>query len=401
MSHLNRTMTWVIGICVLLVFAIVFRARSVSFWLYTAVLVVLIARLVVGLTLRRLRITHSMANDHVFPGERVRFTLKVRNGSPLPAPWVWVEDQVPANLHKGPVFSHVATLQPGQERTYSYEVQTTERGLYRVGRVDVSVGDWFGLRELTGIVDEPRWLTVYPRIVSIPPLKIPARLPVGPRRDPLSPFQDVDPIGLRPYRSGDPLRLIAWKATAHRDELTVKEVPLVRERITYFFLNFSRADWDPGRRFELIERVISVAATLIWWEPDPRHSLGLVAYGRITRSVPEGIGRDVEDPRVLRVAAHYGPAQRRALLETLAGLEPGDGPPFIDMLADEARHLPWGATIVLLVPTNTERLVALAAQLQTRGHPVVILTFEPRRTMGRSGITVHEVQFDMQEVRWA
>ncbi len=398
---MNRTLNWTVILGILLVFAIVVRARSVAFWLYVGILVLLTARLVVGLTLRRLRLIHSVGRDHVFPGERVTFTLKVRNGSPLPAPWVWVLEHVPSKLHKGPVFSHVATMNPGQERVYHYEVQATERGLYRLGHLEVSVGDWFGLRELTGLVDEPQWLTVYPRVLHIQPLPLPARLPVGPRRDPLSPFQDVDPIGIRQYRSGDPLRLIAWKASAHRDELMVKEVPQVRERVTYYFLDFSRDDWDPGRRFELIERVIEVAASLIWWEPDPRHSLGLVAYGRIVRAVPEGIGRDVDDPAVMRVPARSGPGQRRALLEALAGLEPGEGPPFLEMLSGEVRNLPWGATVVLLVPTNTEKLVTTATQLQKRGHPVVILTFEPRRTMGTTSIAVREVQFEAQEVRWA
>lgn len=380
--------------------AVLVRARSVAFWFYLAVLVFIAARLIVRLTLERLRVVHTVERDHIFPGERVAITLTVANRSPLPAPWVWVEDRVPAKMQRNAVFSHVSTLPAGSERVHRYEVQVGERGLYRLGHVDISVGDWFGLRELGGTVEEPRWLTVYPRVVTIAPLRLPNRLPMGPRRDPLSPFQDLLPIGVRSYVSGDPLRLMAWKATAHRGELMVKEQPLVRERVTYYFLNLTRGDWDPARRFELMERVITVAASLVWWEPDPQHSVGLVAYGRIERAVPEGIGREIEAPGLLRVPARSGSAARRAILEALAGLQPADGRPFLEMLGDEVRRLPWGATIVLLVPTNTAELVAMCTQFQRRGHPVVILTIEPRRTMN-ADVTIHEVEMGVQEVRFA
>ncbi len=393
-------MKWATATVVFLLAAVLIRDRAVAFWLYLAVLVLLASRLIVRLTLERLRVVHRIDRDHLFPGERVGITLSVANRSPLPAPWVWVEDRVPAKLRHGTAFSHVATLPAFAERLHHYEVQTSERGLYRLGHVDVSVGDWFGLRELGGTVQEPRWLTVYPRVMPVQPLRLPNRLPLGPRRDPLSPFQDLLPIGLRQYQPGDPLRLIAWKATAHKGELMVKEQPLVRERVTYYFLNLTRGDWDPARRFELLERVITVAASLIWWEPDPRHALGLVAYGRIERSIPEGLGREVEEPGVMRVPAHAGAGQRRAVLEALAGLQPADGPPFLEMLSDEVRRLPWGATILLLVPTNTPDLVALCTQFQRRGHPVVILTFEPRRTMN-ADVPIREVEMGVQEVRFA
>jgi uncharacterized protein (DUF58 family) len=392
--------TWTTALVVFAIGAILVRAHSVAFWCYLAVLVYLAARATVRLTLQRLRIEHQISRDHVFPGERVTVTLTVTNGSPLPAPWVWVEDRAPAKLQRTALFSHVATMLPGTRRQYRYEVQAVERGLYRLGHVDVTVGDWFGLQELAGTVDEERWLTVYPRVVSVQPLRLPNRLPVGPRRDPLSPFQDLLPIGIRRYLPGDPIRLIAWKATAHRGELMVKEQPLVRERVTYYFLNLNRNEWDPGRRYELMERVVTVAASLVWWEPDPRHALGLVAFGRIERSVPEGLEREREEPGVLRVPARAGAGQRRAILEALAGLQPAEGPPFLELLGNETRDLPWGATIVLLVPTNTPELVALCTHLQRRGHPVVILTFEPRRTMDTE-LQIHEVEMGVQEVRFA
>ena len=393
-------MTWTVAIVVFGIGAILVRAHSVAFWFYLTGLVLLLARAAVRLTLQRLKVVHRISRDHLFPGERVGVTMTVSNGSPLPAPWVWVEDHVPQKLHHGAVFSHVATMLPGTERVHKYEIQATERGLYRLGHIDVTVGDWFGLHEIGGTVDEEQWLTVYPRVLAVQPLRLPNRLPVGPRRDPLSPFQDLLPIGLRQYQPGDPLRLIAWKASAHKGELMVKEQPLVRERVTYYFLNLNRKDWDASRRFELMERVVTVAASLVWWEPDPRHALGMVAYGRIERSVPEGLGRMVEEPGVLRVPARAGAAQRRVILEALAGLQPADGPTFADMLSAEVRQLPWGATIVLLVPTNTTELVALCTQFQRRGHPVVMLTFEPRRTMA-ADVQIHEVEIGVQEVRFA
>lgn len=392
------TLSWTAPLIIFFFLAVLVRARSDSYWLFAFLLVWLAARAVVRLTLRRLSITHDMDRDHLFPGERVRFTLRVKNRSPLPAPWVWVEDRVPSALLRGPALSHVATMPPGGERVYEYEVQATERGIYRVGHIEVSLGDWFGLRELGGVVDEERWLTVYPRVTSVPPLRLPARIPVGPRRDPASPFQDLQPIGVRRYLPGDPLRLIAWKATARRGELMVKEQPLVRERVTTFFVDLVRGDWDPSRRFELMEKAVTITASLVWWEADPHHALGLVTYGQVVRSVPEGIGHEREAPGMLRVTPRPGAAQRRAILEALAGLQPADGRPFVEWFREEARRLPWGGTVVVLAPTNTRELVEACSLLQRRGRPVVMLVFEPRRTM-RAPFPVYEIDTVGAEVR--
>jgi uncharacterized protein (DUF58 family) len=237
-------------------------------------------------------------------------------------------------------------------------------------------------------------------VLSVPAFRIPARQPVGPRRDPTSPFQDLQPIGVRRYLPGDPLRLIAWKATARRGELMVKEQPLVRERVTCFVLDLVRGDWDPGRRFELMERAVTVAASLVWWDQDPHHAIGLIAYGQVVRSVPEGIGREADPPGFLRVPPRPGSAQRKAILEALAGLHPADGEPMASWLEREARALPWGAAVVVLGPTNTQAVVRAATALERHGHPVVMLAFEPRHTM-RTPFPVYEVDAAGSEVRLA
>jgi len=44
--------------------------------------------------------------------------------------------------------------------------------------------------------------------------------------------------------------------------------------------------------------------------------------------------------------------------------------------------------------------VALCTQFQRHGHPVVLLAFEPRRTMN-ADIVIYEVEMGQQEVRFA
>jgi uncharacterized protein (DUF58 family) len=81
--------------------------------------------------------------------------------------------------------------------------------------VRLRTGDLFGLvsRELD--LDLTSVLVVYPRVVPVTALGLPARQPIGERRTRSWLFEDPSRlVGVREHRPGDSLRRIHWAASA-------------------------------------------------------------------------------------------------------------------------------------------------------------------------------------------
>ena len=97
---------------------------------------------------------------------------------------------------------------------------TTRRGLHPIGRVEVSTTHPLGLFVAWSWLHPQANALVYPALeANAPPL--PGRGDRGqPRRRRNA---DEEPHSLRDYRSGDPLRLVAWKRSAQSGRLMVRE----------------------------------------------------------------------------------------------------------------------------------------------------------------------------------
>ena len=68
-------------------------------------------------------------------------------------------------------------------------------------------------------MNEPETILVYPKVVSLTALGIPALRPFGDLTTSRRLVEDpMRLMGARPYASGDSYRHIHWKATAHRHE---------------------------------------------------------------------------------------------------------------------------------------------------------------------------------------
>jgi uncharacterized protein (DUF58 family) len=194
-----------------------------------------------GIAVRRVgrcvAVRQQVSVTHITPGQDVRVRITLSNRSRLPIPWLWFQEPLPVRLEAGAHFRACTTLTAGGRCQAEFTLRPLQRGQYRIGTIDFTLGDWFGLCTSQGHAELPIWLTVFPRILPLPSLHPTALVPVGPRRDPVSPFREELPHGLRPYTSGDPLRWIAWKASARHDTLEVKDFPRVRERSSILVLD--------------------------------------------------------------------------------------------------------------------------------------------------------------------
>jgi uncharacterized protein DUF58 len=183
-----------------------------------------------------------------------------------------------------------------------------------------------------------------------------------------------DPLrvaGIRPYQPGDEQRRIHWKATARLGSLQSKILETSTRHTVLIFLDIRTfAQVSKGYLPDLVELVISAAASVANWGLEQGYAVGLVSNG--TLLAPEldafmGDGQiDADDEntdtraRIAKAVARAGVAQRLRiapsprgeqlprLLDGLARLLPYYGGSMQPLLAAEESSLPAGATVVYI-----------------------------------------------------
>jgi uncharacterized protein (DUF58 family) len=389
---------WWAAVALLAAVLFLVHSRAAAALLYALVLLWVAARWAVGAAARRLVLRQRVAPTHLTPGQALEIAIEVRNPSPLPLPWLWLREPVPVHLELTGSLQAYTSVPARTQRALTFALRPGRRGRYRVGRIAFRLGDWFGLAAMQGEIDFDHWVTVYPAILPLPPLPQVPLLPTGPRPDRRSPFYDDLASGIRDYQPGDPLRAVAWKATARHGALKVRELPRVRERATTLLLDLHRPSW-PGPGRSGLERAISVAASYAWAEPDA-HPLGLLSYARSRRFLPEGPGSEEEAARWLWMRPRPGALHRRALLEALAGIDPAaEGPTLVELLQRARACLQPGEALLVLAAAYQPAAWASAARIAAAGHSVTILAFE-RQAVPCPGVRVLPVSRE-GDVRWA
>jgi len=114
----------------------------------------------------------------------------------------------------------------GGQRTVrlSYAITGVRRGVHSIGPLSVRATDPFGLARRVTSFRERTSVIVAPAIIDLPPLADYAGEAGGTLHSTTNQLgQGADNLVARPYSPGDSMRRIHWRATAHRDELMVRQ----------------------------------------------------------------------------------------------------------------------------------------------------------------------------------
>jgi uncharacterized protein (DUF58 family) len=186
----------------------------------------------------------SFSDNRIFHGEETRLTIEVTNAKPLPLAWLLIRDSFPkdVSLLTGELETQVGE-EVGQEpdsdpprapahltdilalRWYervrrTYRIRGDNRGLYQFGPVSLSSGDLFGFGRKSATYETQDNLIVYPRIVPVEQLGLPAERPAGERKAKRRIIEDpLRMATVREYTPGDSIRQIHWKNTARLNQL--------------------------------------------------------------------------------------------------------------------------------------------------------------------------------------
>jgi uncharacterized protein (DUF58 family) len=371
-------------------------------WVYYLVYVVggvwIVSHWGVRRSFRKLDLRREMLYN-AFLGEKIPVRLRLTNRAWLPMPWLMVEDRVPLDLKEMDSYRSVLSVGSLAQLDHSYTLYAKRRGYYTVGPLTLTTGDLFGFAEATWQEQSPVYVTVYPEVLPLHKLGLPSRSPFGTLSSRQRIFEDPNRMaGVRSYASGDSMRRIHWKASAHEDTLLVKKFqPAIALNVT-IILDLNREAYPLNGAIGASEWAIVVAASVASYVVGQRQPIGLISNGldsvseKVTQAIP----------------MRQGQGQLITILTALARIQLHDfGQELSAWLPRRIADLEWGATLIVITPQLDEKALWTLHEAYRRGSNVVVMIVTPQpnfdrlRAQGQKlGVQIHRTiwEKDLQAV---
>ncbi len=199
----------------------------------------------------------------VSAGETLPLAIKVINATSNPKSLLQILDQVPKELGQ-PQETVIATIPATQSYTWYYALETRQRGIYRWRTVQFRTAAPLGLFWCR----RSRWAEaraiIYPTVLSL--TQCPLLEQAGLEHSPQVQHQNFSPQAsttgatrsLRPYRWGDPVRLVHWRTSARYNELRTRELEIHTSQQNLIIALDSASPWHPDH----FEQAVIAAASL-------------------------------------------------------------------------------------------------------------------------------------------
>ncbi len=349
-------------------------------------------------SLWRVTYERALSEHRVFVGEMVDLSVRVNNRKLLPLAWVKIDDRfpqilspenkplAPSHIPLTAFLTHHAALGAFERARWNYRVPCNQRGFYILGPAKIRSGDLFGLFERERESGRTDRLIVYPRVAPMEDWGLPPKDPIGEVKSRMPLFDDATrPRGARDYRPDDAPKHIHWRATARRGELQAKVYDPTISYQWVLFVNvatFAQA-WQ-GAYVELLEEVISFAASLANFAVEQKYAVGLIANG----TWPESDQR-------LKILPSRDPNHLRHILEALAAITSFVTTPIETLMRQESANLSWGATLVVITGIVTDEVLAEMTRLRQVGRRLALISLDEKwEPMGAEleGIVVRKVK---------
>lgn len=379
---------------ILLIVAALLRSELFFYMLYVIVGLQVAARFWMRRSAQHLRWTrHAPAT--LFLGERADVELEVRNTGLLPLPWISLHESIPPTLNSPAGVREVVSLGAGEERRLTYSIQAVRRGYYRLGPLTMRTGDVLGLGERTLETNEVAGLTVYPTVLPLAELHLPASLPFGVLPAASSLFVDpARPTGVRPYQPGDSMRSIDWKNSARASGGSSRGTTLLVRRYqpaialeTVVALAFGLEEYRSRFAYDDMERALVAAASIAAHIITQRQAVGFCTTGRDPLNGTSDVTLPIGSGRTHLIE----------ILGTLGRLEATREGSMPALLQQVGARLGWGSTIVF-VGGSTPDLVPTLLPLRQRGlNLALVLADATPATLGLArshGIAAYDIGRD-------
>lgn len=238
----------------------------------------------------------------VSAGDELTVELEICNQSRQPVTLLQVEDILPFVLGK-PVKTAIEIINAQSSHHWVYYQPTSLRGIYRWQRVELGSGAPLGLFWCRRQRHCEASAIVYPTVLPLTTCPLVDDLGKeeskrgDPRNVPLQTSTSGLVRSLRPYRLGDPTRLIHWRTSARYGELRVRELEVVTGGQDIIIALDTAGNWAADN----FEAAVITAASLYFYavrEQIPVQlwtaSTGLVRGDRVVLETLAGTGYQEE-----------------------------------------------------------------------------------------------------------
>jgi uncharacterized protein (DUF58 family) len=348
---------WVI---ILLITALAFLAFS-SGWkdLYVLTYVLLTLFVMSWLWARyslfRLIFHRTVTSGRVQVGENFDERLMLDNLSVMPKLWVQIMDGSTLPGHRA---GYVASMGGRKRAMWRARSVCRQRGRFQLGPVSATSGDPFGLFRRRIVLSPMQEMLVLPQVLPISSFALFSGGLPGRGRSALRALQTTTNANtIREYKSGDSFNRIHWRSSAHYNKLMVKEFDLDPAVDAWIFLDLHEPV-QTGEGLESTEEYgVTVAATVATYLLRQDLSVGLIING---------------EKREL-LSLDRGERQIERMLELLAVVRAGDGPPLKEALALDAFQFGRNTVAVIITPSNSRDWHDGLRHLQRRGVKVAVI----------------------------
>lgn len=234
-------------------------------------------------------------------GVALDLTIHARNRLPIPIP-VWLRF-----AHDDFATQTSFFVRPGKHVMHLKTVPHC-RGEAELDRTRVCCDSPFGLATASKAVGGSTDLLIRPRPIETecPDLNLHSEAMFVDSAS-IDRVGDGEPVGVRPYRRGDSIRLIHWKQSARHEQLIVRERDRSRLQVTTILLDIDSAHY---RNREDFETAVSIAAGLVQSLVAQRRRIVLIA-GDEHLEVSSAAGLESCLDMLARVSMRPGAVARR------------------------------------------------------------------------------------------
>ena len=242
--------------------------NTMSGWLYAlsggSLALLAVAAVLPGKSLRSLEVRRRTI-EPVSAGDRITVELEIENRSREPKTLLQVVDILPFVLGE-PIVRPIEVIDPNSIYRDTYYLEVRQRGVYRWQEVNLRTAAPLGLFWCRRSLPVKAVAVVYPQVLPLSSCPIIDRIgqedsPQFYNRSRSQTATEGLTRNLRPYRHGDPTRLIHWRTSARYGELRVRELEVAAGGQEIIIALDSAQAWPP----EEFERAVTVAASLYFY----------------------------------------------------------------------------------------------------------------------------------------
>ncbi|MDR1118425.1 MAG: DUF58 domain-containing protein [Bifidobacteriaceae bacterium] len=187
---------------------------------------------------------------------------------------------VPAGVADATPWGYAAAARGRSSGDLGYSFEPPARGVYQLGPALITVPGPLGLIRVSFLASATAPLVVAPAVL---PLRVPQPDSDSDRqqlRSTATAERVTDPAAVRDYQSGDPRRLVHWKATARRDRLMVRDTVTRGRPDAWILVDDTAPPGEPAE--QALDLVASIAIQLL----RAKHTVRLTPVSGATQPIP-------------------------------------------------------------------------------------------------------------------